>query len=110
MGDLPAHLAAMNQSNITTQCLAARAAVEADPELAFWAIAMDPLTSTRVTLNECRSMVAEMFEAERKWIPQFENKVFAAFPDIDIPADTVPVPVPEDPALAINKRFARLAE
>lgn len=110
IGFLPSHLAAMNQSNITTQCLAAKAAVEADPELAYWAIAMDPLTSTRVTLNECRSMVAEMFEAERKWLPQFENKVFDAFPDIDIPADTVPVSVPEDPALAINKRFARLAE
>ena len=110
IGDLPLHLAAMNQSNITVQSLAAQAAIDGDPELAFWAIAMDPLTSTKLTLNECRKMVAEMFEAEAKWLPQFEGKKLKVVEDIDVPADTVPVPVPEDPALAINSRFGKLAE
>lgn len=110
IGELPMHLAAMNQSNLTTQGLAAQAAIDGDPELAFWAIAMDPLTCTQVTLNECREMVAEMFEAEAQWLPQFEGKTFKRLNDIDVPADTVPMPVPEDPALAINGRFAKLAE
>ena len=110
IGDLPLHLAAMNQSNLTVQGLAAQAAIEGDPELAFWAIAMDPLTSTKLTLNECRRMVAEMFEAEAQWLPQFAGKKLKVVEDIDVPADTVPVPVPEDPALAINSRFGKLAE
>ena len=110
IGDLPLHLAAMNQSNITVQGLAAQSAIEGDPELAFWAVAMDPLTSTKLTLNECRKMVAEMFEAEAKWLPQFEGKQLKVVEDIDVPEGTVGVPVPEDPALAINSRFGKLAE
>lgn len=110
IGKLPLQLAAMNQSNLTTQGLAAQAAIDGDPELAFWAIAMDPLTCTKLTLNECRNMVAEMFEAEAQWLPQFEGKTLKRLKDIDVPADTVPVPVPEDPALAINGRFAKLAQ
>lgn len=110
IGALPMHLAAMNQSNLTTQGLAAQAAIDGDPEMAYWAIAMDPLTSTKVTLNECRNMVAELFEAEKQWLPQFEGKTFKTLQDIHVPEDTVPVPVPEDPALAINGRFNKLAE
>lgn len=110
IGELPMHLAAMNQSNITTQGLAAQAAIDGNPEMAFWAIAMDPLTSTKVTLNECRNMVAEMFEAEKQWLPQFEGKTFKTLQDINVPEDIVSVPVPEDPALAINGRFSKLAE
>ena len=110
IGELPLHLAAMNQSNITTQGLAAQAAIDGDPELAYWAVAMDPLTSTKVTLSECRKMVAELFEAQKKWLPQFEGKKLKQVEDIHVPEDTVPVPVPEDPALAINNRFAKLAE
>ena len=109
VGKLPMHLAAMNQSNLTTQSLAAQAAIDGDAELAFWAIAMDPLTCTKVTLNECREMVAEMFEAQAQWLPQFEGKALKRLKDIEIPEGTVPVPVPEDPALAINGRFGKLA-
>ena len=95
IGALPMQLAAMNQSNLTTQGLAAQAAIEADPELVYWAIAMDPLTSTKVTLNECRNMVADLFEAEAKWLPQFEGKTFKRLNDIDVPEGTVGVPVPK---------------
>ena len=109
VGKLPMHLAAMNQSNLTTQSLAAQAAIDGDAELAFWAIAMDPLTCTKLTLNECREMVAEMFEAQAQWLPQFEGKALKRLKDIEIPEGTVPVPVPEDPALAINGRFGKLA-
>lgn len=110
VGALPMHLAAMNQSNLTTQGLAAQAAIDGDPELAFWAIAMDPLTCTKVTLQECRDMVAEMFAAQEKWLPQFKNKQLHAVSPVAVPDDTIGVPVPEDPALAINHRFAKLGE
>lgn len=110
IGALPVQLAAMNQSNLTVQDLAAEAAINGDPELAFWAIAMDPLSSTKLTLNQCRHMVAEMFETQKKWLPQFEGKRLRVFEDVAVPAGTNPVPVPVDPALAINNRFNKLGE
>jgi alpha-galactosidase len=110
VGALPSQLAALNQSNVTVQGLAADAGIFGDPELAFWAIAMDPLTSAVLTLKEIREMVSEMFEAQTKWLPQFEGKKLKSVPDIFVPADTVPAPVPIDPALAINARFGKLGE
>lgn len=110
IGDLPVHLAAMNQSNISVQDIAVEAAINGDPEMAFWAIAMDPLTSTKLTLRDIRKMVAEMLEAERKWLPQFEGKTLREFGDVEVPEGTVGVPVPVDPALAINNRFSKLGE
>jgi len=110
VGDIPPHLAAMNQSNLSVQSLAAEAAIKGDPELAFWAVAMDPLTSAVLTLKEIRDMVIEMFEAEKQWLPQFEGKTLCKVDHIDVPVTTVPAPVPVDPALAINSRFGKLGE
>ena len=108
VGDLPPHLAAMNQSNITAQSLAAQAAYDADPELVFWAIAMDPLTSAVLDLDQIRNMTIEMFEAEKNWLPHFEGKTLRKTPVISIPTDVKPVDVPVDPALAISARFGKL--
>ena len=108
IGKLPAPLAALNQTNVTVQGLAADAAITGDPELAFWAVAMDPLTSAVLTLRETREMVREMLEAEAQWLPQFEGKKLAAKDQIIVPEGTVPAPVPVDPALAINARFGKL--
>lgn len=110
IGEIPVHLAAMNRSNLSVQDIAAEAAIKGDPELAFWAIAMDPLTCTKLTLKDCRRMVAEMIEAQREWLPQFEGKSLKLIEDIGIPDDTQPVPVPVDPALAINNRINKLGE
>ena len=108
VGNLPTHLAAMNQSNLTVQGLAADAGLLGDPELAFWAVAMDPLTSAVLTLKETRDMVSEMFEAQAEWLPQFKRKSLKSVGHVNVPADTVPAPVPIDPALAINARFGKL--
>jgi len=108
VGELPAHLAAMNQSNITVQALAAEGAYLSDPEMVFWAIAMDPLTSSVLNLREIRDMVADMFEAEAKWLPNFKGKTLKRTASISIPAGTVPADVPVDPALAISGRFGKL--
>ena len=108
VGILPPHLAAMNLSNITVQSLAAEGAYMADPELVFWSIAMDPLTSAVLTLREIREMVAEMFEAQSEWLPDFKGKKLRSTPAIAIPDGVVPQEVPVDPALAINSRFGKL--
>ena len=108
VGSLPPQLAAMNLSNITVQSLAAEGAKKADPELVYWAVAMDPLTGSVCTLREIRDMVADMFEAQAPWLPDFAGKSLKRTPGIVIPAGTVPAEVPVDPALAINSRFGKL--
>ena len=71
IGELPAHLAAINRSNIAVQELAVRAALEADRDMAFYAVAADPLTAAVLSLEETRQMVDEMFKVEADWLPRF---------------------------------------
>ena len=110
VGDLPPQCAALCNTNISVQILAAEAALDSDTERIVQAVAMDPLTSAVCTLDEARRMAAEMLEAERYWLPNFEGKTIAPKPTIHIPADCHPVDVPLDPALAIGKRFSTLVE
>ncbi|HEV58700.1 MAG TPA: alpha-galactosidase [Phycisphaerales bacterium] len=110
VGALPSQLAALNQSNVTVQTLAAEAALTGDPEMAMQACAMDPLTSACCTLKEIREMAAEMLEAEAEWLPLFQGSRPTPTPAIEIPPDVTPAAVPLDPALAIANRFGELAE
>jgi len=110
VGNLPIQLAALNQTNVTVQGLAVEAALTGDPELAMNAVALDPLTSACLTLAEARDMTAEMLEASREWLPQFEGKKLRPAPVISIPPDVKRADVPLDPALAIGKRFVKLLE
>lgn len=109
VGDLPIQCAALNQTNITVQQLAVEAALTGNPEFAMQAIALDPLTSAVCTLDESRRMAAELLEAEKQWLPQFEGKKLVAYPEVKIPEGTKGVDVPTDPALAIANRFGALA-
>jgi len=86
-----------------------QAALEGDPELLMQAVATDPLTQAVLTLDEIRRMTAELLEAERPWLPQFEGETLSSLPTISIPEGTVGVDVPLDPALAIANRFIKLA-
>ncbi|HPU97766.1 MAG TPA: alpha-glucosidase/alpha-galactosidase, partial [Candidatus Hydrogenedentes bacterium] len=109
VGPLPSQCAALNMSNVTVQGLAVEAAVTGDPELVVAACALDPLTSACLTLKEIRDMVAEMLDAERQWLPQFEGRSPRPTPHIDTPPGTAHAPVPLDPALAVVHRFGELA-
>jgi alpha-galactosidase len=109
VGRLPSQLAALNQSNVTLQMLAAEAALTGDGELAFAAVAMDPLTSAVLGLQETREMVRELFEAEARWLPHFEGKLPRKVDLVDVPQGTAGVEVPLDPALAVANRFGKLA-
>ena len=108
VGPLPSPLAAMNQSNITVQQLATEAALTGDPELAVAAIAMDPLTAAVLNLKEIRDMTAEMFEAQRRYLPQFGRRRPRRLPAVQVPPGTKGVEVPVDPALAVANRFGKL--
>lgn len=109
VGDLPAQLAALNQSNVTVQTLAVDAAMTGDPEHIVHAMATDPLTSAVLTLAQVREMAAEMIEAQREWLPQFEGKSLETVPPISVPDNVERAEVPLDPALAIANRFGKLA-
>jgi alpha-galactosidase len=71
VGDLPMQLAALNRTNINVQGLAVKAALTGNKEAVHYAVMMDPLTAAVCTLPQIHAMVAEMFEAQARWLPQF---------------------------------------
>jgi alpha-galactosidase len=71
VGALPVQLAAVNRTNINVQQLAVQAALTENLENIYHAVALDPLTSSLLTLSEIRAMVDEMLEAEAQWLPEF---------------------------------------
>ena len=110
VGELPEQCAALNRTQINVHLLAAEAALTGDPEHIVHAVALDPLSAAVCTLKEIRDMAFEMLEAQRAWLPQFEGKKIEPRPTVSIPAGTVAVHAPPDPAQAILKRFIKLAE
>ena len=73
VGPLPEQLALMN--NISARCeeLAVEGCLEGDPRKVFHAVAFDPLTSAVCSLEEIKSMVDEMFEANRDYLTTFKH-------------------------------------
>ena len=74
VGDLPPQLAAINRTNINVQELTVRAALDGDRDAVYQACAMDPLTGAVCSLDEVRAMCDELFEANRRWLPQFKRR------------------------------------
>jgi len=109
VGNLPPQCAALNMTNILVQSLTVDASFTGDPELVMQAVALDPLTAAVLTLKEIREMVAEMLQAEQKYLSQFAGKKLRPVPTISIPANVARQDVPLDPALAIAHRFGKLA-
>jgi alpha-galactosidase len=70
-GNLPAACAALNQIQTTSQRLVVQAGLSGDRRLTNVAIALDPLTSSLLTLPEIRELTDAMFAAEAEWLPQF---------------------------------------
>jgi alpha-galactosidase len=54
-------------------------------------------------------MAADMLEAEKQWLPQFEGQTIRPTPTIVVPEGIQRAEVPVDPALAIMARFGELA-
>ncbi|MGI6295060.1 MAG: alpha-galactosidase [Armatimonadota bacterium] len=71
VGPLPPQLALLN--NISARCeeMVVEANVTGNRDLIYQACYFDPLTSAVLSLDETKTMVDEMFEANRGWLPQF---------------------------------------
>ena len=73
VGPLPEHLAVLVNTSARCEELAVEGALEGDPRKVFHSICFDPLTSAVLSLSEIKSMVDEMFEANREYLPQFKH-------------------------------------
>jgi len=110
VGEIPPQCAALNLTNVNVQRLAVLAAKSGDPETVVQALALDPLTSSVLTLKEIRDMATEMMDAQRQWLPQFSGRSPRPTPTIRIPENVKRAEVPIDPALAVFSRFGELAK
>ena len=72
VGELPPQLAALNRTMINVQSLIVEAALTGDQEAIVHAVMLDPLTAAVCTLDQIRDMVGEMYNAQKRWLPQFE--------------------------------------
>jgi alpha-galactosidase len=71
VGLLPTQLAALNRTNINVQELIVEAALRGDTDAVHYAVALDPLTATVLTLPQIHGMVDELLEAQEQWLPMF---------------------------------------
>ncbi|MGI6315080.1 MAG: alpha-galactosidase [Christensenellales bacterium] len=73
VGALPPQLALLTSISSQIEEMAVKAAFTGDPELVVQACFFDPLTSALLSLEEIRSMVTEMLEAGKDWLPMFKH-------------------------------------
>ncbi len=73
IGDIPPQLAALNHTNINVQQLAVLAAKARSRDLALQAVAVDPLTASKLTLDQISNMVDQMFVAHAEFLKQFNK-------------------------------------
>jgi alpha-galactosidase len=71
IGNLPPQLAALCRSAVNVQDLAVQGSLTKNRKLIRQAIALDPLTSAVLSLDEIRQMVDEMFKEEARWLQGF---------------------------------------
>jgi alpha-galactosidase len=71
-GELPPQLAALCRSNMAVYDMTVRAIMNRSYEMAEQALMLDPLTAAVCSLAEMRSMFAELYEAEKDYIPKLD--------------------------------------
>lgn len=69
--ELPPVCQGLCMSNIMVQQAAVKGALTLNKESIYHAIMLDPNTSSCCSPEEVRAMVDELFEKEKKWLPQF---------------------------------------
>ena len=62
----------VNNVSARIEELAVEGAITGDPQKIYQACYFDPLTSAVLSLAEIKSMVREMFEANKEYLPQFK--------------------------------------
>lgn len=73
VGSLPPQLALLN--NISARCeeMAVEGSLTGNKDLIYQAGYFDPLSSAVLSLAEIKSMIDEMFQANKDWLPQFKG-------------------------------------
>jgi len=71
VGSLPDQCAALNANRCAGDLLAVKGALEGDKKAVEQAIALDPLTASVLTLAQIRALTADLFEADKQFLPQF---------------------------------------
>lgn len=71
-GALPAHLAAVCDSNMRMFDLGAQACIERSVEKAIYALMLDPLSSAVCSPAEIKEMTLKLFKAEKKFLPGYK--------------------------------------
>jgi alpha-galactosidase len=71
IGRLPAHLAALMQTNINVQSLTVEAALTGRREHIYHAAMLDPHTAAELDLDQIWSLVDELIETHGDWLPKF---------------------------------------
>jgi alpha-galactosidase len=72
IGNLPPQVAALNLNNVAMQELIVRGIAEKNKTKIFQAILLDPLTAAKLTIDETRNMVDEMFARESKFVKGYK--------------------------------------
>jgi len=75
VGELPPQVAMLTNLNASIEEMVVEGALMGDPRLVFQAIAHDPLTASMLSLAETRTMVNEMFEQNKDYLPQFSQHI-----------------------------------
>ncbi len=73
VGPLPSHIAILVNTTARCEELAVEAALEGDARKVFWACAFDPLTSAVLSLEEIQTMVDEMLEQNKDYLPWYKK-------------------------------------
>jgi alpha-galactosidase len=73
VGKIPPQCAALINISVANEEMAVEGALTGDPRPIFHSICYDPLTSAVLSLEEIRSMVNEMFEFNREYLPHFKS-------------------------------------
>ena len=70
-GRLPEQLAALMRTNINVQILTAQAALTNKKEHIYHAAMLDPLTGANLSIDEIYSMVDNLIEAHKNYLPKY---------------------------------------
>jgi len=71
IGALPPHLAALIQTNVNVQALTVEAALTGKREHIYHAAMLDPHTAAELSLDQIWSMVDELIDAHKGWLPEY---------------------------------------
>jgi alpha-galactosidase len=73
VGPLPPQCLALNHVSVMVEEMAVQAVLSGDPRLVFQAICYDPLTAAMLSLAEIKTMVNEMLQQNKDYLPQFSH-------------------------------------